>query len=192
MAPWSVHCAASPALGRSRPEGQEFGYVSLWLLRPPPRVWASRPEQRCQPIPKQERHSSLQTGLLVSLQSHTERGGQTLRLSESCLGFSGRLLNDTPIQTLSPGGKPSPSLSLPPQGQRHLSPPMWARTPATSCQGLVLCVLSNRCILGGRRMWGSTSCLTLQVMPTPPSAACPLKEQLLNSQVVKGQAIKGK
>lgn len=41
----STYSAASPALGRCHSEGQEFDYVSLWLLWPPPRVWASHADQ---------------------------------------------------------------------------------------------------------------------------------------------------
>lgn len=69
--------------------------------------------------------------------------------SGSQLGFSSRFQNDTPRQTLSPGGKPSPSPSLPPRGQPSSLSSGVDQTPATSCQGLMLHLLNNRHILGG-------------------------------------------
>ena len=41
----SICSATSPALGRCHSEGQESDYVPLWLLWPPPRVWASHLDQ---------------------------------------------------------------------------------------------------------------------------------------------------
>lgn len=43
-----------PTLGRCHSEGQESEYESLWLLWPPPRAWASHPDQ--QGWTKQELH----------------------------------------------------------------------------------------------------------------------------------------
>lgn len=73
-APPSICSVASPALGRCHSEGQEFDFMSLWLLWPPLRVWASHPTSTAGLRPKQDLHSSLQRGLLViSPEPHGDR-----------------------------------------------------------------------------------------------------------------------
>lgn len=99
--------------------------------------------------------------------------------SGSQLGFSSSFQNDTSTHTLSPGGK------LPHSQPSSLSFGV-GQTPATFCQGGCYVSLATGMSWeegeGGR---GSVDWLIPQITPAPPSAACPLKELLLNSKLVR-------
>lgn len=95
------------------------------------------------------------------------------------MGFSSRWQNNTPSHTLSLGSKP-------PQGQPLSLSLGVSQNPAMSCKGMTSVSIATGTSWKeeeGER--GSTCWRTSQITPAPPSAACPLKEMLLNSKVVK-------
>lgn len=84
-----VYSAASPVLGRCHSEGQEFDFVSLWLLWPPPRVWASHPDRRLPLDCSSSRGSApaSEQDPWSSFHSHMETGGRTLLFLREPAGF---------------------------------------------------------------------------------------------------------